>query len=135
MGARCECALTCRLNEAHRQTRHAQVEADVAALTRRIVATGGADALAVLDGPAQRSGRSHLQAVVAAVPASRGEVRSRWAGALESNVRVGGVPTQSSLSRVALVGSQEVDVAMDVRRDASFAVEVCVTQSSCACFV
>ena len=66
--------LLCSLNEAHRATRHAQVEAAVAALTKRIVAaSGGAGALAAVSGGGG-SGHALLQAMKEAVPGSRDEV-------------------------------------------------------------
>jgi hypothetical protein len=69
-----------RLNEAHLQTRHAQVAQEVQAYTRRLLASAGQDVLECVEGGV--TGRSALEAIRCAVPGSKGQVRvhlpSNW---------------------------------------------------------
>ena len=60
------------LHEAHRRSRHAQVADDVAALTRRVLASAGREALEFVDAPL--TARGAIADVRAAVPASKLQV-------------------------------------------------------------
>jgi hypothetical protein len=60
------------LTEAHLQTRHAQVAQEVQAYTRRLLASAGQDVLEFVGGAV--TGRSALEAILGAVPSSKGQV-------------------------------------------------------------
>ena len=65
-----------RLAEAHRQSRHNKIEADVSNMTRELLATAGLDVLRFVEGPqhATQSAKQVLEAIVASVPRNRAEV-------------------------------------------------------------
>jgi hypothetical protein len=60
------------LTEAHLQSRHAQVAQEVQAYTRRLLASAGQDVLEFVGGAV--TGRSALEAILGAVPSSKGQV-------------------------------------------------------------
>lgn len=65
-----------RLAEAHRQSRHNKIEADVSNMTRELLATAGLDVLRFVEGPQHptQSAKQVLEAIVASVPRNRAEV-------------------------------------------------------------
>lgn len=67
-----------RLSEAHRQSRHNKIEADVTHMTRELLATAGLDVLRFVEGPQHptQSAKQVLASIVDSVPRNRAQVRS-----------------------------------------------------------